>query len=256
MEEVVLTLFGLVFGSFLNVVVYRLPRGESLVRPGSHCPACGQAIRWFDNIPVLGFVLLVGKCRACRLPISPRYPLVEAFTGFSFYLVGALFSGQGSYQAASALFVCLLIPLALIDLEHMILPDELTLGGGVLFLAYAFVHPRLTPVEAIASGMAVGALFAALYFFYLKVRRLEGLGFGDVKMVFMLGFFLGPRQILTTILLASVSGLLVGLVLIVWKKKNLKLALPFGTFLAIGAWVSLFWGEPLLAWIQTPFLRP
>ncbi|HNX96697.1 MAG TPA: prepilin peptidase [Candidatus Aminicenantes bacterium] len=256
MEEIVLVLFGLVFGSFLNVVIYRLPRGESLVRPGSHCPSCGKAIHWYDNVPVLGFILLGGRCRACRAPISPRYPLVEAFTALSFFLVGRAFPGQDLYQAAAILFVCLLISLALIDLEHMILPDELTLGGSLVFLAYSFFHPRLTTFEAIASGLGVAALFSALYYFYLKVRKIEGLGFGDVKMVLMLGLFLGPRQTLTAVLLASVSGLLTGLVLIVWQKKNLKLALPFGTFLAIGAYASLFWGERILHWLQTPFILP
>jgi leader peptidase (prepilin peptidase) / N-methyltransferase len=256
METAFLTCLGLIFGSFLNVVVYRLPRGESVVHPGSRCPACRHDIRWVDNIPVLSFLLLRGRCRDCRQPISPRYPLVEAFTGFAFWLVATSFPEDLVYQGAAALFVFLLIALALIDLEHMILPDELTLGGSAVFLGFSFIHPLLTPWEAIGSGITAAAVFAALYFFYLRIRKIEGLGFGDVKMVLLLGLFLGPRQTLTAILLASVSGLLVGLVLIVWQKKDLKLALPFGTFLALGSFVSLFWGERILQLLQSPFIRP
>jgi leader peptidase (prepilin peptidase)/N-methyltransferase len=149
-----------------------------------------------------------------------------------------------------------MIALAAIDLEHMILPDELTLGGAALFFVYSFFNPEVGQLDAVLSGLGAALFFAALFFFYLKVRKIEGLGFGDVKMALLMGLFLGLHRLAVAILLASLSGLLVGIFFIVFKKKNLKLALPFGPFLALGSYASLFWGGAILDWIGSLWRLP
>ncbi|MBN2346236.1 MAG: prepilin peptidase [Candidatus Aminicenantes bacterium] len=254
MEEALTVILGLIVGSFLNVVICRMPQGKSVVLPASHCPRCDAAIPFYDNVPLLSYALLRGRCRSCRGRISPRYPLIEALVALGFWLSHHSF-GLTLHAAASAAFLSLLIALAAIDLEHMVLPDELTLGGALLFLAYAFVHPGIKWWEAVSSGLGGALFFALLYVFYLKVRKIEGLGFGDVKMALMMGLFLGLRRLVVAVMLASFSGLLVGLFFIVFRKKNLKLALPFGPFLALGSAVSLFCGEAILAWIATLWIR-
>jgi leader peptidase (prepilin peptidase)/N-methyltransferase len=255
METALTVLFGLIVGSFLNVVIHRLPRGESIVFPPSHCPRCKAEIPFYHNIPLLSYVILLGRCRSCRARISPQYPLVEGLTAAGFWLATAAF-GLTLQAAAAAVFLCLMIALAAIDLEHMILPDELTLGGAALFFIYSFFNPDVGQLDAVLSGLGAALFFAALFFFYLKVRKIEGLGFGDVKMALLMGLFLGLHRLAVAILLASLSGLLVGLFFIIFKKKNLKLALPFGPFLALGSSVSLFWGYAILDWIGTLWRLP
>ncbi|MCX6555385.1 MAG: prepilin peptidase [Candidatus Aminicenantes bacterium] len=248
MEAALTVVFGLIIGSFLNVVIHRLPLGENVVFPPSHCPRCRADIPFYHNIPLLSYLVLRGGCHSCHERISLRYPLIEAFCAFSFWLTLQHF-GLSLHAAFTAAFICLLITLAFIDLEHMILPDELTLGGAALFFVYSFFNPTVGQLEAILSGLGVALLFAGFFFFYLKVRKLEGLGFGDVKMVLLMGLFLGLNRLVVAIFLASLSGLLVGVVLIIWKKKNLKYALPFGPFLSLGSYIALFWGPDILAWV-------
>lgn len=251
MEAIVLVILGLISGSFLNVVVYRLPLKMSIVRPRSFCPGCRKKIAFYDNIPVISFVILGGKCRHCSSRISFRYPLVEIFTAFSFWICHRQFGISPLYTASSIVFVSVLIVLALIDLEHMILPDELTLGGGIVFLIFAFFHPVIGVLDALAAAFGAALVFTGFYFFYLKIRKIEGLGFGDVKMMILLGAFLGVRKMVIALFIASITGLIVGLFIIVLKRKNLKLALPFGTFLSLGGYVSLFWSEPILSLLQS-----
>lgn len=248
MEKAFLILFGLVWGSFLNVVIHRLPREESLVHPPSRCPKCQRAIRPWENIPVFSYLFLLGRCPGCRSRISIRYPLVELAGGAAFYYSGTTF-GLTLHAAMAALFILLLIALALIDLEHMILPDELTLGGGAVFLIYSFFNPYMTPISSFLTAFGGATALAALFFFYLKVRKIEGLGFGDVKMMLLLGAFLGPEKLIVTILTASVLGLLVGLFMILFKGRNLQTALPFGTFLSAGALISLHGSEYILSFL-------
>jgi leader peptidase (prepilin peptidase) / N-methyltransferase len=255
MEAALTIIFGLIIGSFLNVVIYRLPLGQSIVFPASHCPRCNTAIPFYFNLPLLSYVVLLGKCHSCHGRISPRYPLVEGFCAFSFWLALQKY-GPGLEAAAAAVFICLLIALAAIDLEHMILPDELTLGGAAVFFIYSFFNPEVSQLDAVLSGLGAALFFAGLYFFYLKFRKIEGLGFGDIKMALFLGFFLGLPRLVMAILLASLSGLLVGIAIIILKKKNLKLALPFGPFLSLGSYISLFWGEAILAWIASLWRLP
>ncbi len=251
MEEVVIILVGFIFGSFLNVVIYRLPLKKSIVKPGSRCPSCGKIIRFYDNIPVLSYIILGGKCRNCKTKISLLYPAVELFTAFSFWLTYVYFKHLPVYAGFNALFLCLLIALALIDYTHQILPNELTLGGAVVFLIYAFFNPIITPVNAFISAFGAALFFAGIYFFYLKVRKIEGLGQGDIKMILLLGAFLGIHKLVIAIFLASFAGLVVGLFFIIFKGKNLKMKLPFGTFLSLGSYISVFWGDPILKAIQS-----
>ena len=251
MEEIFLIIFGLIVGSFLNVVIHRLPLEESIVKPGSHCPSCNTPIKFYDNIPVFSYIFLRGKCRHCKAGISLLYPLVESFTAFSFWLSYVYFGQQPLYTAASILFICLLISLALIDLKHMILPLEITIGGAVVFLIYSFFNPVISPLDAFGSALGGALAFAAIYYLYLKVREIEGLGQGDIWMMLLLGAFLGVDKLVIAVLLASFSGLFVGLFFIIFKKKDLKLALPFGTFLGLGSYISLFWGNEILKLIQS-----
>jgi leader peptidase (prepilin peptidase)/N-methyltransferase len=253
MEEIIIAILGLNIGSFLNVVISRLPKGESVVKPRSHCPKCGKLIKFYDNIPVLSYLLLRGKCRYCKTVISLQYPLIEIFTGFSFWLSYLYFSQSPLHTGFTIVFLCILIALAIIDYQHMILPFELTIGGTVIFLIYSFFHPEISASNAILSGFGAAIVFAGMYFFYLKVRKVEGLGQGDIWMVLFLGAFLGINKLSVAILIASISGTLVGIFFILFKGKNMKLELPFGTFLSFGAYLSAFFGNDILRMIQSLF---
>lgn len=250
MEEIIVIGMGLIFGSFLNVIIYRLPLEMSIVRPHSHCTACGRPVKPWDNIPVISFIILSGRCRFCYSEISLRYPMVELFTGFTFWLCWIYYHTDMIYMVFSVIFLCLLVTLALIDYDWQILPDSLTKGGGGLFLLYSFFNPVLAPVQAfLAAGSAV-MVFAGLYIFYLKVRRIEGLGQGDIKMMLLLGAFLGPVKLVMAVLIASLAGLLVGVFFILFRGKTLHMKLPFGTFLSLGSYIALFWGDRIFMAIQ------
>jgi leader peptidase (prepilin peptidase)/N-methyltransferase len=246
MEAIILVaVFGLVWGSFLNVVIYRLPRGLSLIRPPSSCPHCGKHIKPYENIPVLSYLLLRGKCRNCKAKISPVYPLVEALTAICFLLVYSQYS-LSPHFFVSCLFASALIVLGFIDYDHQILPDEVTLPGFVLALIYTFFRDDLSLVQALL-GAGVGAGFLLLvYGAYYLLRKKEGLGMGDVTMMLLVGAFLGWKQTLLTLILASVGGAFVGIFFIIFKKKDLQHALPFGTFLAPAAFVAFLYGQKII----------
>ena len=254
MEEIVIIALGLIFGSFLNVVIHRLPLEQSIVKPRSFCPVCRNNVRAYDNIPVLSYIFLLGKCRDCKAPISIRYPLIELFTAFTFWYSYRLLEHGIIHLIFTLIFLLTLIALCLIDLKHMILPDELTLGGSVLFLIYSFFNPEVKTIEAILTAFGVTLIFTGIYIFYIKVRKIEGLGQGDIKMVFLLGIFLGIKKLIVTILLASISGLVVGIIIIIIKKKDFKYALPFGTFLSIAGYISYFFGEKVLMIISSFYI--
>lgn len=237
-------LVGLLVGSYLNVVIHRLPNELSTVRPGSRCPRCGASIRARDNLPVLSWLLLGGRCRDCRAPISPRYPIVEAMTGILFAASVARFGVTASALCA-ALFCAAMIALAGIDLEHFLLPDRITLPGLVVGLA---VQPWLAWGSLVGSvqGALVGAgvllVFAGLWKLW---RGVDGMGLGDVKMLAMIGAFLGVRGVIVTLVASSTLGSIVGLGLLARGTIELGGRLPFGFFLAAGALIALFAGEPL-----------
>ncbi len=245
--------YGLVVGSFLNVVIHRLPRGGSLLHPPSRCPACGAPVRWYDNIPVLSFVLLWGRCRSCRAPIALRYPAVELLGGVA-AVAPLLRFGLTVPGVEAMLLLVLLIPLAFIDLEHHILPDVLTLPGIALGLGCSLVGGLVPPVEA-AVGAAVGAAIPlAVIAIYRRLRGIEGMGLGDSKLLAMIGAFLGWRGTLLTLGLAATAGAAVGIVLIASGKARRDTELPFGTFLASAAAVVLFAGRALL--VSLGWMRP
>jgi leader peptidase (prepilin peptidase)/N-methyltransferase len=235
-------LLGAVVGSFLNVVIWRLPRGESIVSPGSRCPSCGAAIRWYDNVPVLGWLLLMGRCRACRAPISAEYPLVEAANGALWGLLAWRF-GFGPALPVYLLLVSALLALAVIDLHHQILPDRITLPGIVVGLA---ASATLLPLGAVPA--LIGAALGGGLFLTIAVLSRGGMGGGDIKLMAMIGAFLGWQAVLLTTLLASLVGGVVGLVLMLAFGKGRKHAVPFGPFLTAAALVCLLWGDGMIAW--------
>lgn len=238
-------LAGLIVGSYLNVVVHRLPRGVSTVRPRSRCPSCGAGIGARDNLPVVSWLLLRGRCRHCGSIIGWRYPAVELATAALFVLCVERF-GPSPEAAVAALLCCLLLALGLIDAEHYLLPDRLTLPGIVVGLA---VQPWIDwgGLLPAAIGAALGGgLLLALWGLWLLVRKEEGMGLGDVKMLAMVGAFLGWKGVLVTLFFASLVGSAVGLALIAVGRGGMKSRLPFGVFLALAAGIALFWGRPMI----------
>ena len=235
-------LIGLVVGSYLNVLIYRIPMGKSTVLPRSRCTYCGGVIRFYDNLPVLSFLLLGGKCRHCKAPISLRYPVIELFTATLFVLVVYRFGVRPALIPA-LVFVCLMILLAAIDLERFLLPDKITLPGILAGLVLQVLNPE-TPLTDAILGVLIGAGILILvinYWFWLRGE--EGMGLGDVNMLALIGAFLGWQGVLTTLFLATLSGAIVGLLLLAAGRLGLQSRLPFGLFLGLGGIVSLFMGE-------------
>lgn len=237
---------GLAVGSFLNVCIHRLPREGSLVRPGSRCPACGHDLRWHDNVPVLSYLWLRGRCRDCRAPISLRYPIVELITLGVFLLHYAVF-GWDVLLVPRLIFSCALIVLFAIDLEHQLLPDLITLPGIVLGLLLSLAFPPGLRSSILGMLVGGGVLFA-IGEVWSRLRHVEAMGFGDVKMLAMIGAFLGLKLTVVTLILASYLGGLAGIVLIVSRRGSLMSKVPFGTFLAVAALVALLWGTSLADW--------
>ncbi len=237
---------GGVVGSFLNVCIHRLPLGMSVARPGSSCPSCGRPLVWFDNIPIVSYLALAGRCRTCHTAISVRYPLVEAVTAAMFAALLWHF-GPGALLASKLVFGCLLLMLFAIDLEHHVLPNVLTVPGIIAgFLFSTIAEPGW--MASLAGIVLGGGSLWLLYEVWLAIRREEALGFGDVKMLAMIGAFLGWRLMLLALVLASFAGSLVGLVILAARKGSMKSALPFGTFLALGAAIAATLGQGVIDW--------
>jgi leader peptidase (prepilin peptidase)/N-methyltransferase len=239
---------GSIVGSFLNVVAHRLPRGESVVRPRSRCPGCGTAIRPYDNVPVLSWLLLRGRCRDCREPISPRYPLVEAGTALLCALVVVVKGAHASALLGIAL-VLVLVPITLIDLEVRLIPNKLTLTGAVAAVALVALTDSGALVEHLIAGAAAGGFLLLAVLAYPR-----GMGMGDVKLAGMLGLFLG-RAVGPAMFVALISGTLVGALIMarVGAEKGRKTAIPFGPYLALGGLVGLFAGDALVGWYLDTF---
>jgi leader peptidase (prepilin peptidase)/N-methyltransferase len=239
-------LFGLIVGSFLNVCIYRLPRRMSVSSPPSRCGACHTHVAWRDNIPVLSYLLLGGRCRHCRAAISIVYPAVELLTMVMFLVHVAVF-GFTLLGAIRLAFACAMIVLFFIDLEHQILPNVITLPGVVAGLAASLVAPPGIVQSALGALLGGGVLWATAEI-YVRVRGVEGMGMGDVKMLGMIGAFLGAPLMALTLVLASFAGALTGVTLVVAGRGDLQRKLPFGTFLAAGAVFASLWGQPLVDW--------
>ena len=239
-------LLGLAVGSFLNVCIYRLPLEQSLLFPGSHCTVCSRTLRWFENVPVLAWVVLGGRCRTCHTGISVVYPLVEAFTGVMFVWAAWQY-GPGWLLFSRLLLGCMLVVHFFIDLRHRILPNVITVPGTIVGFILSFV----TPPGWVSSliGLVIGGLIPlVLAEAYFRIRKAEGLGMGDVKMLALVGAFLGWKLVLLTLALGSFLGSFVGIGLIATRRGDMKLALPFGTFLAVATMISASVGDSLVAW--------
>jgi len=243
-------LMGLVVGSFANVCIYRLPRHESIVSPGSRCPACGAAILALDNIPVLSWLFLRGRCRRCRARISPRYPLVEATNGVLWLSLATAF-GPTPRAMVLMVFSTATLVLGLIDLEHQLLLDVITLPGIAAGIAASFIPDDLvSPLSSIGAAGGGFLSLVALNRAYRSIRGIDGFGGGDPKMVAMIGAFLGWQGALMTVFIASLLGTCVGIVLMAARGRTAQHKLPLGTFLAAAAIVVSFAGAPLEAWYR------
>lgn len=246
METAFAGVLGAIFGSFLNVVTHRLPRRESLVAPPSHCVACGVAIKPYDNIPVLSWLLLRGRCRSCGVHISARYPLIEAGTA-ALCVAVVLVKSSAADIALGLAMVLLLVPAAAIDLEHKRIPNLITLPGCIVAIVLGLAFDASGEPARLLAGLGAGGAFLIV-----TLISPRGMGMGDVKLATMIGLFLGSA-VIPAILIALLAGVLVGGVVIarVGVSKGRKTAVPFGPFLALGALVALFAGHPILHWYST-----
>lgn len=239
-------ILGLCVGSFLNVVIYRLPLGQSLMSPPSRCTRCRRRLSWYDNIPIVSWLALRGRCRQCGERISPQYPIVEAVTAL-IALVVVLMTPPGVLLASRLVLAMIVIVLFMIDLEHQILPNAITLPGIVIGFVFSFFAPP-GPVSALLGILLGAGVLYAIAWGYYMLRNEEGMGMGDVKMLAMIGAFLGWRAVLLTLIMASFAGSIVGVGMIALQRGDMKYALPFGTFLAMGALLAMLVGEPIVEW--------
>ncbi|TDB38932.1 MAG: prepilin peptidase [Actinobacteria bacterium] len=255
-------LFGLLFGSLANVIIWRVPRGESIIAPGSHCPSCESAIRWYDNIPVISWVILGARCRECGVRISARYPIVEAASGLLWLVAAATWGMSIQTLFGIGLFYLLLV-LTLIDLDHMRLPNSIVAALGVIGVVGVTVaqvtgEPAVplfvgrglldTPLAYAVSGVLVGGgISVAMAGSYALIRKSAGLGMGDIKLLAVLGLYFGP-YVLMVLMIASLLGAVVGVVALRRQSGSARARIPFGPFLAAGALVVALWGPLVLDW--------
>jgi leader peptidase (prepilin peptidase)/N-methyltransferase len=247
MWNIISIIFGAMVGSFLNVCIYRLPKEESIVWPRSHCPTCKKTIRFYDNIPLVSYLLLRGRCRHCKGSISFQYPLVEGITALSSFLLIMKFGPSLSYLFYFAL-VAALIVITVIDLYHQIIPDVISLPGIGVGLLTSLVIPQITFFNSLMGILLGGGSLFLVATLYEWIFKREGMGGGDVKLLAMIGAFLGWKAVILTILLSSLIGSITGILMMILKGKDFKYAIPFGPFLSLGAVIALFYGESLMRW--------
>jgi leader peptidase (prepilin peptidase)/N-methyltransferase len=253
-ENLAVLLFGLLLGSFANVCIARMPRRRSIVHPGSACPSCGAKIRWYDNVPVLSWILLRGKCRDCKAPISARYPVVEMLCALLFLSAKLRFGFSWTLVLRDWPLLFSFLVVTFIDLRHRIIPDIFSIGGTLLALATAGL-PEANGWGPAFLGASVGfGVFYGFAWLYEKMTGRSGLGGGDVKLLALIGAFLGVQGVFSTILISSVLGSIVG---IAWgflsgRKRVMRVAIPYGPFLVLGALVEYFFGEVLWLLYKTP----
>ena len=243
-------LFGLAVGSFLNVCIYRIPLKKSIVSPPSSCPQCGSRIRFYDNIPVLSYLLLLGRCRQCRARISLRYPLVELIVGL---LSAALFLALGPSLPYLFLFLftAALVAIAFIDLDHKIIPDVISLPGILVGLIFSFFPSAgLSPVDALIGAVGGAAFLLLVGVAFEKVTGREGMGGGDVKLLAMIGAWMGWKALPFILLLSSFTGAVIGGLSLAVSRQGMRSRIPFGPFLALGALLFLFFGDAIVLWFN------
>lgn len=246
MWPVAIAVLGLFIGSFLNVCIHRIPRSESIMWPASHCPVCNNPIKPWDNIPLVSYILLRGRCRSCSAKISLRYPVVEtlsALLALSMLYRFGLTVSFGIYY----LWACVLLVITFIDIDYQIIPDRLSLGGIILGLGLVYWLPLTYKDALIGLVLGSGLLIAVIYGYYFLTKK-QGMGGGDVKLLGMIGVFTGWQGVLFTIFMGSLIGTLFGLPWALMQKKTMKAAIPFGPFLALGALIFVLWGTQLIDW--------
>ena len=244
---VVSIMFGAIVGSFLNVCIIRLPKEESIIIPGSHCPQCNHPITFYDNIPLVSYLLLGGKCRYCKRSISAQYPLVEGTTAISSLLLFLKYGLSLSYFFYFS-FVAALIIITVIDLYHQIIPDVISIPGIGVGLLGALIIPHITFFNSLLGILLGGGSLFVIATFYQWLFKREGMGGGDVKLLAMIGAFLGWDAVILTILLSSLIGSITGIIIMVLKGKDFKYAIPFGPFLSLGAVIALFYKNEIISW--------
>ena len=245
--EVFSFIFGLCIGSFLNVCIYRLPASRSITHPRSSCPHCGRLIRFYDNIPVLSYLWLRGRCRYCRTSIALRYPMVEILGGW-FALGTFLKYGLTLEALIYYVFIAALLAITFIDIDHQIIPDVITLPGIPIGFAAGFALPATSYLDSIWGILVGGGSLLVIAWVYNLVTKKDGMGGGDIKLLAMIGAIIGWKGVLFTIFVASAVGTLSGIIVMLKARKSMKLAIPFGPFLAIGAIAYIFFGPALVLW--------
>lgn len=240
-------IFGAIVGSFLNVCILRIPAGKSIVFPGSHCPKCNAPIMWYHNIPIISYFILRGRCGSCKEPFSIRYPMVELLTAL-LSLAAFIKFGPSLAFIIYFVFIASLIVITFIDLDHQIIPDVISLPGIPLGFIASFVLPEITYKESLIGLIAGGGILLTVAMGYEFLAKKEGMGGGDVKLLAMIGAFLGWKAVLFTIFSGSLIGTIVGVTLMIAHGKDTKYAIPFGPFLSMGALLYLFFGELIIYW--------
>lgn len=236
-----MTVAGAAIGSFLNVLIYRIPEGQSIIFPSSRCPKCTHSIRFYDNIPIISYLGLRGRCRDCHEKISLRYPFVEAITALLSMLLFWKF-GLSTKYLFSFIFTCALIVITFIDLDHQIIPDVITLPGIPVFFLVAIFFMGIHVLEALLGILIGGGCLFAIAFIYELITKREGMGGGDIKLLAMLGAFLGWKSLFFILFVSSLLGAVVGISVMIARGKDMKYAVPFGPFLSIAAVAYLFVG--------------
>ena len=246
--------FGLILGSFLNVCIHRIPLKESIVHPPSSCPQCGHKIRFYDNIPVISYIILLGRCRRCKAPISPRYPIVEIITGL---LSTALFIRYGlDYRYFIFLgFSASLVIISFIDLQYKIIPDVISLPGVIIGLAFSVIFDHISWLESMIGVLAGGGSLFLVAVVFEKLTGREGMGGGDVKLLAMIGAWMGWRALPFIILISSLTGTIIGGGSLLLASRGLQTKIPFGPFLVLGTLIYFFFGDELLFWYSRILLR-
>ncbi len=252
-EATLAFVFGLLWGSFSNVVILRLPRGESVVWPGSRCPYCSRPIAWYDNVPVLSWLVLRGRCRSCSAPISGRYPLVEIITACVFAAIVWNF-GYSFLTVEYLLMAWGLIVVSFIDFDHMILPDVFTLSGILIGLAGAALNPEREFLPALAGVFLGGGFLWLIAYLYLILRKEEGMGGGDIKLLAWIGAVLGWQAVPFVVLASSIIGSVIGLSLAFRSQAGLKSVIPFGPYIALAALIYILGGSDIGLWYIGLFL--
>lgn len=240
-------IFGMVVGSFLNVCICRMPKNESIVSPPSHCPGCSYQIRWYDNIPVLSYLFLRGKCRGCGTHISLQYPMVELLNGALTLFLFLRFGPTPAF-AVLVLFCSALVVITFIDIEHQIIPDEISLSGIVIGFVLSFFLNGHTWLNSLLGILLGGGSLLLVAYAYQRLTGKDGMGGGDIKLLAMMGAFLGWKAVPFIIFASSLVGSIIGVSIMLFQKKDSKLAIPFGPYLAFGAVLYIFYGKPLIRW--------